>query len=386
MSTRSTFDWLDAPRAALRNVWSSTTFSGSALSAYAEPHITRDTRDGIALLSLVALLFLATAALLCSVFQLGTGYVYTYAVLTALALHIHLSAGRVAQVRALNLLGMLLLIVCGSSLVLLAQRSGQLHMMLLLSVAVLFMLVPVVPWGLREAGMTTGAIYLMFTASTWLSRTRFSALDLWVLQFLMLVAALIALALVSRALGLRKHDLTMRFGLEQAHLDMSELANRDHLTGAFNRRFLEQDFDRVVAAHHRAGLRSCFGLFDLDRFKAINDNFGHLHGDRVLQAMQQAFAGLAGPDEYLVRLGGDEFALLMCGDAVRQRIRAALDSLAGLAVGGAMPTVSLGLITFAPHTAIDIDQAYKLADALLYQAKRDGGNHVCEQAAALECD
>lgn len=364
----------------LINVWSSTAFDHGALSAYAEPHIKRETRDGVALLSLTALVFLALAALMSSVFAMGTRYVYTYVVLTGLALHIHLSAARVMQVRALYLLAMLLLIVCGSSLVLLTQQSGQLSMMLLLSVAVLFMLVPVVPWGLREAAMTTGAIYGMFTISTFMTRVRFTSVDLWVLQFLMLVAAVISLALVSRALGLRKHDLNMRFCLQQAHNEMADLANHDPLTGAWNRRYLEQDFDRAVAAHHRSGAPVYFGLFDIDGFKAINDTFGHRHGDDVLKAVQSAFASDTGADEYLVRLGGDEFALLMAGQMVPQRVREILGKIASLAADGAVPisspTVSLGLVQLAPSEKIAFDHAYKLADALLYEAKRAGGNRI----------
>jgi diguanylate cyclase (GGDEF)-like protein len=369
----------------LTHVWSCLDFAGE-LRDYATPVITRETRKGVALLSLVALLFLALAAIMSAVFELGTSYTYTYGVLCALALHIYLSSAKVEQLRALYLLAMLLLVVCGSSLVLLAQRSGQLHAMLLLSVAVLIMLVPVVPWGLREAALTTGAIYLMFTASTYLSRFRFAALDLWVLQCLMLVAAVISLALVARALGLRKHDLAMRFHLERAQRELTELVNRDHLTGAWNRRHIERDFDRVVAHHHGANAACWFGLFDIDRFKSINDTFGHGSGDAVLRAVHAAFSDLPGDVEYLARLGGDEFALLMCGPNVPARIEDALASISGrMAVplpGGVTPTVSLGLVRLAPGDVLSFDGAYKLADELLYEAKHAGGNAIRSSAAA----
>jgi diguanylate cyclase (GGDEF)-like protein len=369
----------------LTNVWSCHDFAGE-LGDYAAPVITRETRRGVALLSLVALLFLGMAAAMSAVFELGSAYTYTYSVLCALALHIYLSSAKVEQLRALYLLAMLLLVVCASSLVLLAQRSGHLHAMLLLSVAVLIMLVPVVPWGLREAAATTGAIYLMFTASTYLSRFRFAALDLWVLQCLMLVAAVISLALVARALGLRKHDLTMRFHLERAQRELTDLVNRDHLTGAWNRRHIERDFDRVVAHHHGAGVPCWFGLFDIDRFKSINDTFGHGCGDEVLRAVRAAFAGLPGDVEYLARLGGDEFALLMCGASAR--VQAALASIsANMATplpGGVTPTVSLGLVQLPlpDRGALNFDGAYKLADELLYEAKHAGGNAVRTNAPA----
>lgn len=378
-TTASTFSGLSG-------VWSCLDFGLPELRDYAAPVITRETRRGVALLSLVALLFLALAAAMSAAFALGSAYTYTYSVLCLLALHVYLSSAKVAQLRALYLLAMLLLVVCGSSLVLLAQRSGHLHAMLLLSVAVLIMLVPVVPWGLREAALTTGAIYLMFTASTYLSRLRFAALDLWVLQCLMLVAAVISLALVARALGLRKHDLALRFHLEQAQRELTELVNRDHLTGAWNRRHIERDFDRVVAHHLGTGVACWFGLFDIDRFKAINDTWGHGCGDDVLRAVQAAFGGLAGDVEYLARLGGDEFALLVCGPDAPMRVQAALASIAGKMACtvscGVQPTVSLGLVQLPRERRLGFDGAYKLADELLYAAKRAGGNAVRISAPA----
>lgn len=362
------------------SAWSCLDFGAPELRAYAAPVITRETRRGVALLSLVALLFLGLAAAMSAVFDLGTAYTYTYSLLCLLALHIYLSSAKVEQLRALYLLATLLLVVCGSSLVLLAQRSGQLHAMLLLSVAVLIMLVPVVPWGLREAAATTGAIYLMFTASTYLGRYRFAALDLWVLQCLMLVAAVISLALVARALQLRKHDLALRFHLEQAQRELIELANRDHLTGAWNRRHIERDFEHALARHRALGADSWFALFDIDRFKAINDNHGHGCGDAVLRTVQAAFAHLDGEAEYLARLGGDEFALVMYGAGTPARIEAALAKVEGgtLLPGlppGVAPTVSLGLVRL-PVQGLLFDAAYKAADELLYAAKHAGGNAI----------
>ncbi len=380
-SPEFTFEHAMAPLAAtLRAAWSSTSFARAELADYAAPHIERETRSGVALLAGAALLFLAFAALFSSLFKLGGGYVYTYCVLTALALHVRLSAARVAQVRALNLLAMLLLIVSASSLVLLARQSGQLHLMLLLSVATLLMLVPLVPWGLREASLTTGAIYLMFTSLTLFSRLHFDAVELWALQCLMLMASVIALVLVTRALGLRKHDLEMRFGLEQAHGKMERLANCDPLTGAWNRRYLERNFGHAVAHHHAAGLPIYFGLFDIDRFKQLNDTHGHRHGDLVLQTLPRAFAGLAGEGECLVRLGGDEFAFLVGGAEAAARVRGAIAAIGPLArescPAGVAPTVSVGLIALSAQLPLSLEQAYARADGLLYEVKRAGGNGI----------
>lgn len=361
-------------------LWSSTWFSAPELADYATGHIERETRQGVSLLALAALLFLVQIAGFASWFGLGPGYSYTYTLLAALALHILLSARQVRDVQALNLLAMLLLIVCASALVLLAQRSGTLHVVVMLSVATLLMLVPLMPWGLREASLTCAAIYIMFTSLTFFSHLEFGHLDQWALQLTMLSTAMLSLVLVGRALGVRKNDLAMRFGLERAGAEMAVLAERDHLTGAWNRRFLEREFGRVVSLHAQRGMPACFGLLDIDQFKPLNDTYGHRHGDSVLQDVAAAFDQLDGEREYLVRLGGDEFAFILTGSGdPRARLAAMLaQATAPAACGGAhtppMPTFSAGLVLLdRPCT---LDAAYAQADALLYQAKRAGGNDI----------
>ncbi|TWI69757.1 diguanylate cyclase (GGDEF)-like protein [Pseudoduganella lurida] len=358
-------------------IWSSTRFAAPDLADYATPHLERDTRQGVSLLALAALLFLVQAGAFAAFFGLGRPYIQTYVLLAALALHIRFSAARVRDVQALNLLAMALLIVCASALVLLAREAGQLHMMLLLSVATLYMLIPLMPWGLREATLTSLSIYAMFTSLTFFSRLSFGPVELWTLQFTMLTTSLLALALVARALGLRKHNLAVRFRLERASADMAVLAERDHLTGAWNRRFLERDFDRVLAAHAQTGTPACFGLLDIDHFKPLNDTYGHLHGDRVLQALAAAFDDLDGEMEYLVRLGGDEFAFVIAGHpSPVARLAGMLADAAthaedSCAADAPAPTVSAGMIALDRNVTLDV--AYAQADELLYEAKRAGG-------------
>lgn len=358
-------------------LWSSTSFGAPDLADYAIGHIERETRRGLGLLALAALLFLAQTAGFASWFGLGPDYSHTYVLLAALALHIFLSARQVRDVRALNLLAMLLLVVCASALVLLALRSGTLHVVVMLSVATLLMLVPLMPWGLREASLTCAAIYAMFTSLTFFSRMEFGHIAPWALQLGMFTTTLLSLALVGRALGVRKNDLAMRFGLERAGAAMAVLAERDHLTGAWNRRFLERSFEALLARHAQRGAPACFGLLDIDQFKPLNDTWGHRHGDSVLQAVAAAFDGLDGELECLVRLGGDEFAFILAGSGVpHARLAAILAGAARLAARSgeraiAAPTFSAGLVLLdRPCT---LDAAYAQADALLYQVKRAGG-------------
>ncbi len=364
-------------------LWSSTRFSAPELADYATGHIERATRQGVSLLALAALLFLVQTAAFASWFDLGPGYSYTYILLAALALHVFWSARQVRDVQALNLLAMLLLIVCASALVLLARRSGTLHVVVMLSVAILLMLIPLMPWGLREASLTCAAIYLMFTSLTFFTRLEFGDVELWTLQLAMLTSTLLSLVLVGRALRVRKNDLALRFRLERTGAAMATLAERDHLTGAWNRRFLEREFARVVGLHARLGAPACFGLLDIDQFKPLNDTYGHRQGDSVLQAVAAAFEErLDGELECLVRLGGDEFAFILAGGGEpRARLAATLAAAAGLATHSGereipAPSFSAGLV--ALDLACTLDAAYAQADALLYQAKRAGG-------AAIRC-
>ncbi len=365
----------------LPQIWSSTRFAAPDLADYATPHIARETRQGVALLALAALLFLAQACAFSIWFDLGRGYIHTYALLTALALHIRLSASRVRDVQALNLLAMVLLIVCAAALVLLARESGRLHVVVLLSVAMLHMLIPLMPWGLREAALTSLAIYAMFTSLTFFTGLRYDHVEQWALQYTMLTTSLLALALVTRTLCLRKHDLVLRFRLERSSAQMAVLAERDHLTGAWNRRFLERDFRRVVAAHAARGEDACFGLLDIDHFKPLNDTYGHRHGDSVLQALAAAFADLDGTSEYLVRLGGDEFAFVLAGAPDPLARLAMMLEAAGTGIAPA-PTVSAGMLRLDAATDWSLDAAYAQADELLYEAKRAGGACIRQRGLA----
>lgn len=366
---------------ALSLIWTSTEFASVDLSRYAIPMITAESRKGVAALSMASLMFLLLASVLSHVFKLGSSYVYTYVALAALSLHICLSAWRMAEVKVLYMLAMALLVISGSSLVLIAQQTGKIDTMIFSSVAVLLMLVPIVPWGLREASFTVGAIYLMFTASTLLARGRFTVQELWTLQLLMLFTALVSILLVARALAVRKNDLQARFELQLAHNEMRDLSNRDHLTGAWNRRYLEEQYAAMLAARRAGSGDTYFALFDVDHFKQINDTFGHDRGDVLLKAIVQAFVPVLEEDEYLVRLGGDEFAVVMSGHRLDERIRTAFSAVHDIyrhATGeaGVRPTFSMGVVEICRHSMPGFEAVYKLADESLYEAKRTGRDRI----------
>ena len=164
------------------------------------------------------------------------------------------------------------------------------------------------------------------------------------------------------------------------------LIRTDELTGLSNRRGLAQHLQE----RHRDGAQAGLGLvlIDCDRFKAINDEHGHLVGDRVLQAVASVLRSVAGAgaDDLACRLGGDEFCLLVHADSresvmhYAEFVLATARHLAQLPRGNGprqppqMCTLSLGACLIPSDG--DWSDWYARADAALYRAKHRGGNCV----------
>jgi diguanylate cyclase (GGDEF)-like protein len=163
---------------------------------------------------------------------------------------------------------------------------------------------------------------------------------------------------------------------------LRRLAATDVLTGASNRRhFLEQSLRELQRAK-RYGLDLCLVMLDLDRFKEINDRYGHANGDEALKAFVHACRGVLREVDLLGRLGGEEFAVLLpeTGAAgareVAERLRERVMRL-GVPSGSRILrfTVSAG-ITMLRAEDESVDALLHRADAALYEAKRSGRNRV----------
>jgi diguanylate cyclase (GGDEF)-like protein len=357
----------------LRSMWSSTDFGANELTRYASAVMCREARQGIFVLGILTMVLMAGLALLYHVLGLGTTYPYTFGVLALLALHVAVSARAITDIKVLYLLGMTLLAVSGLAFVLLAHRYGVFTATLFSTVVLLFMVIPLVPWGLREALFAVGVIYLIFTGSTLSVAGRFAHEALWTLQFLMLSAAVISLALVAFAIVVRKEHLEARFKLTAANEKLAKVSLQDPLTGAWNRRFLEEHFGEIVARHAARGEACALGVLDVDKFKELNDSYGHACGDRVLQRLVKALTQALDTDEYVVRIGGDEFVLIMKEEAAKPRLERALEWFREREEGfpdlPAMPSVSIGMARVPPEASIPLREAYLLADKSLYAAK-----------------
>jgi diguanylate cyclase (GGDEF)-like protein len=165
-----------------------------------------------------------------------------------------------------------------------------------------------------------------------------------------------------------------------SELELRTLLMQDSLTGALSRRALRDETTRAITLATRHGHHLSLIMFDLDHFKAINDNNGHHVGDRVLAACVRAVQGMLRKADCVGRIGGEEFAVLLphtdFADAmqVAEKIRAAI---AGVVVPGAKGPIavsaSLG-VAAVDRTAHDTDELIRRADVAMYEAKQAGRN------------
>ncbi len=159
------------------------------------------------------------------------------------------------------------------------------------------------------------------------------------------------------------------------------MATTDKLTGIMNRQAFEYGFQRLRASSPHDGGPLSLAIVDIDRFKQINDRYGHGVGDRVIQHIAQLIGGSLRRSDRVCRWGGDEFLILLTGcdgDEALRRLDA-LSQLIGQAeitVGNAVMqvTVSCGV---AQHRAKEpLDALIDRADLALYQAKQQGRNQA----------
>lgn len=160
-------------------------------------------------------------------------------------------------------------------------------------------------------------------------------------------------------------------------------AKHDPLTGLFNRTGLIDAVDARLAASARNDRAQALLFLDLDDFKAVNDSFGHVAGDRLLKAIAVRLGHALSANDLAARIGGDEFVVLAEGLSQGQALDMGRRLIAALAppytLGDGM-TATIGAsvgIAMAPEHGSDPEDLLGIADAALYEAKSDGKSRCC---------
>ncbi|MBI3563474.1 MAG: EAL domain-containing protein [Gammaproteobacteria bacterium] len=158
------------------------------------------------------------------------------------------------------------------------------------------------------------------------------------------------------------------------------LAERDPLTGLFNRRRFEDELARAISISVRRKVNTALLFFDLDEFKYINDTYGHRAGDAMLIRVGHEASALIRESEFISRLGGDEFAILMPDASLKEaeqlaeRVIRAIYQIPFRFEGRNLRlTTSVGIAMYPQH-ASEQDELIAHADAAMYQAKEAGKN------------
>jgi diguanylate cyclase (GGDEF)-like protein len=159
----------------------------------------------------------------------------------------------------------------------------------------------------------------------------------------------------------------------------SEQARIDYLTRVSNARDFYEQAEREIGRAARYNRPLAIACLDIDNFKQVNDSFGHSAGDALLQAVAETMRSTLRSTDIISRLGGDEFAILL-PETENEQVAVALDKVRHnlmdtVKKGGWPVTFSTGVVTCTGPTC-PADELLKMADDLMYKAKRSGKNSI----------
>lgn len=166
--------------------------------------------------------------------------------------------------------------------------------------------------------------------------------------------------------------------IEDLRKNLTNSARKDSLTGLWNRKYLEEDVEKYLTGDNAKG---AFLVMDIDRFKMINDSFGHMVGDRVITEFANLINQKVGPRDIAARLGGDEFVVFLKGQYAYEEVieyctivlKEVNENISTL-VSGSDVTASIG-IAMIPDDGMSFDELYSNADKALYYVKQNGKNN-----------
>lgn len=168
----------------------------------------------------------------------------------------------------------------------------------------------------------------------------------------------------------------------QYHEEIYRLMTVDGLTDVYNKRYFTEELEKEISRSRRYERVFSLVLFDIDHFKQVNDNYGHLAGDSILRQLAELIRSRIRRDDSLARIGGEEFAILLpevgCKGATElaEKLRRLVEEKVFVFEGLRLNvTISLGVADWNPKIA-DVQALIKAADEKLYEAKRAGRNQV----------
>jgi two-component system, cell cycle response regulator len=176
--------------------------------------------------------------------------------------------------------------------------------------------------------------------------------------------------------------------LKRSNELLLELSNTDHLTGLFNRRYMMDALEKEVQRSVRKGGQLALIMLDIDHFKSVNDTYGHLQGDIVLQRVATQLQKELRNYDCAARYGGEEFISILPDSSMKEALQVSeriRQSVQNLKFSGALSplsvTASLGVACYPPSGVTSVDGFIKMADDALYRAKSNGRNRVEFQEA-----
>jgi diguanylate cyclase len=174
--------------------------------------------------------------------------------------------------------------------------------------------------------------------------------------------------------------------LELAHAKLKHISNLDELTGLYNRRYFNQKLNEEFLRAQRAQKPLAILIADIDYFKGLNDNYGHLAGDACLKAVSNVLKhSVTRPEDTVSRFGGEEFIILLpdtplegalhVAERLLKEVASEIVAFEGLSLN---MTVSIGLTVSVPLETESSESILAKADVALYKAKDNGRNRVCQ--------
>jgi diguanylate cyclase (GGDEF)-like protein len=208
-------------------------------------------------------------------------------------------------------------------------------------------------------------------------------------QALQAVAAVVmTLALGLAFLNIRttseRRSAEHALAITEVNARLEELNRTDALTGLANRRQLDETLDRAWSHAREGGRPVSVLMIDIDHFKQYNDHYGHLGGDACLKKVAAAITAAVRGADLAARYGGEEFILVLPGadlsvaHRIGERANAAVAALHEQHVGSpiGIVTISVGVAAIMPSSENTPADLIRMADAELYEAKRNGRNRV----------